>query len=96
MPITPANITFNLTGLPAQLQTFITDLDTALASGWVIGQRSRQLTFQWATYGGYTAPKLAALTNALQVYRDRGWIQVMIARNSALSNQTQITLVFEY
>lgn len=96
MPITPATITFDLSGLPAQLQTFVTDLDTALGSGWLIGQRIRQLTFQWATYGGYTAPKLAALTNLLDIYRSRGWSQAMIAKSPSLSNQTQVTLIFEY
>lgn len=96
MPITPATISFDLSGLPAQLQTFVTDLDAALASGWTIGQRVRQLSFQWATYGGYSAPKLAALSNLLEMYRSRGWVQAMIAKAPALSNQTQVTLIFEY
>lgn len=95
MPISPASITFNVSSLPAALQTFLTDLDTALSSGWTIGQRTRQLSFQWATYGGYTAQKLAALESALALYRDRGWTQVSIARNSQLSNTTQVTLIFE-
>lgn len=96
MPITPATITFNISSLPSALQTFITDLDTALANGWTLGERTRQLTFQWSTYGGYTAPKLSALQTVLALYADRGWTQAAIAKSATLSNQTQVTLIFSW
>lgn len=96
MPITPASISFNLSGLPAALQTFVTDLDAALASGWGPTERTRQLTFQWASYGGYSAAKLDALKSVLSIYAERGWTQAVVARSASLSNQTQVTLIFSW
>ena len=96
MPITPSNIQFDLSGYPALLQTFVSDLDTALATGWTVGTRAREFTFQWANYGGYSQAKADYVKEVLQFYLGRGWVQAQVHRNTNKTNTTQFTLIFEW
>ncbi len=90
--LTPFQITFDVSSLPAAVQTAITTLDADLGTAWGITENVRTLTYPWSALGGFSAAKLTGLTQLLGVYRARGWRCANVSRSN---DQTTIRLVFE-
>lgn len=96
MPTNPYVLTFNLSNLPAQLQTFVTNLDTSISTGWFVADRTRTVIFQWANYGGFTQAKLDIIKDqVLPFYRSLGWSQANLIRATGFTNNTQFAIIFE-
>lgn len=88
---TPATIDWDISGLPAAVQTWLVTLNSDLKTGWQPETYSKMLTYQWAALGGYTVAKRDAIRRVIEVYRRHGWNVTEGAR----SNQTQFSILFE-
>ena len=88
--LSPYDITYDLTTLPAPVQALIATIDADLAAPWQPGARERTLQYQWSAVGGFTQAKLNAVGRVLHAYHTRGWD----THFGDPQNQTTLRLVF--
>ncbi len=93
MAITPpSQIIYDISSFPPVIQSFVTQLDNDISSGWLPDDTMRQLSYSWSNYGGYTQGKLDLVNRILLAYKVRGW-NCYTFRNR--DYQTTLKIVFE-
>ena len=89
-----AELTPNLSRLPAQVLAFIAAIDAGLdATDWD-AETEYVHTVNWRVLGGATAPRMQGLERMMKLYRHRGWKVHARQHPGADSNEPSI-IVFE-
>lgn len=71
--ISPSQITIDVSALPAAIQNAVAAIDAAIGT-WLPLETRKEITFTWASYGGFTNVKAQALDKIIAGYRKRGWV----------------------
>jgi hypothetical protein len=93
--ISPEQITYDISSLPAAVQTFVTTLDGLLQT-WQFDESCKSFLWTWgqSPLGAFTEAKRTGLNKLMDFYRKLGWDVQTFPRVNDIAVPTQFKVAF--